>query len=112
PLHEAAAAVLSLATEKMVGAIEDITINQGIDPQQAVLIGGGGAAGLNAVAVGRRLGCARVLIPETGAALSAAGALMSELGAEYARLLFVDSARFDFAAVNQLLDELGAQCRA
>ena len=111
-LHEAAAAVLSLATEKMVGAIEDITINQGIDPQQAVLIGGGGAAGLNAVAVGRRLGCARVLIPETGAALSAAGALMSELGAEYARLLFVTSARFDFAAVNQVLDELDAQCRA
>src|SRR5204863_8213569 len=46
------------------------------------------------------------------AALSAAGALMSELGAEYARLLFVTSARFDFAAVNQVLDELGAQCRA
>jgi N-methylhydantoinase A len=112
PLHEAAAAVLSLATEKMVGAIEDITINQGIDPQQAVLIGGGGAAGLNAVAVGRRLGCARVLIPETGAALSAAGALMSELGAEYARLLFVTSARFDYAAVNRVLDELDVQCRA
>ena len=32
-LEEAAAAVLALATEKMVGAIEEITINQGIDPQ-------------------------------------------------------------------------------
>ena len=111
PLEEAAAAVLSLATEKMVGAIEDITINQGIDPQQAVLIGGGGAAGLNAVAVARRLGCERVLIPESGAALSAAGALMSELGAEYARLQFVTSARFDFAAVNRIIDELDTQCR-
>ena len=44
-LEEAAAAVLALATEKMVGAIEEITINQGIDPRSAVLIGGGGAAG-------------------------------------------------------------------
>ena len=56
-LEEAAAAVLALATEKMVGAIEEITVNQGIDPRAAVLVGGGGAAGLNAVAVARRLGC-------------------------------------------------------
>ena len=74
-IEDAAAAVLALATEKMVGAIEEITINQGIDPGSAVLIGGGGAAGLNAVAVARRLGCREVVIPETGAALSAAGAL-------------------------------------
>ena len=65
-IEAAAAAVLSLATEKMVGAIEEITINQGIDPRSAVLIGGGGAAGLNAVAVARRLGCRTVVIPETG----------------------------------------------
>ena len=58
-LEEAAAAVLALATEKMVGAIEEITINQGIDPRAAVLVGGGGAAGLNAVAIARRLGCRR-----------------------------------------------------
>jgi N-methylhydantoinase A len=110
-LHEAAAAVIALATEKMVNAIEDMTVNQGINPQQAVLIGGGGAAGLNAVAVGRRLGCARILIPETGAALSAAGALMSDLSAEYAKLLFMSSGHFDSAAVNQVLAELGAKCR-
>ena len=47
-----AAAVLALATEKMVGAIDEITVNQGIDPRAAVLVGGGGAAGINAVAVG------------------------------------------------------------
>ena len=45
-----------------------------IDPRSAVLVGGGGAAGINAVAVGKRLGCAGVLIPETGALLSAANA--------------------------------------
>ena len=45
-LHEAAAAILRIATERMVSAIEEITIHQGIDPRQAVLVGGGGAAGL------------------------------------------------------------------
>jgi N-methylhydantoinase A len=111
-VEAAAAAVLALATEKMVGAIEEITINQGIDPQSATLVGGGGAAGLNAVAVGRRLGCQAVLVPETGAALSAAGALMSELSSEVARLLFTTSDRFDFGGVNKLLGDLEAQCKA
>ncbi|SNB72327.1 N-methylhydantoinase A [Arboricoccus pini] len=111
-LEEAAAAVLALATEKMVGAIDDITVNQGIDPGAAVMIGGGGAAGLNAVAVGKRLGCAAVLIPETGATLSAAGALMSELTTEHARLLFTTSAKFDFKGVNALMATMEEQCQA
>ncbi len=111
PVEETAAAVLSLATEKMVGAIDEITINQGIDPTTAVLIGGGGAAGLNAGAVGRRLGCAGVLIPETGAVLSAAGALMSELSSEYAQMLFTTSDRFAFDKVDQVLAELASRCR-
>jgi N-methylhydantoinase A len=103
---------MALATEKMVGAIEEITINQGIDPQSAVLIGGGGAAGLNAVAVARRLGCAEVVIPEVGAALSAAGALMSDLSAEFATMSFTTSERFASATSNQILAALARQCQA
>jgi len=63
----------------MTQAIVDITNKQGVDPAEAVLIGGGGAAGLNIVFIARRLGCRRVIVPETGAALSAAGALISDL---------------------------------
>jgi N-methylhydantoinase A len=109
--EEAAAAVLALATEKMVGAIQEITINQGIDPGTAVLLAGGGAAGLNAVAVARRLGCARVIVPAVGAALSAAGALMSELSAEYAQMTFTTSERFDHDTVNGVLADLKARCQ-
>ena len=83
---DAAAAIVSVATENMVQAIEDITVNQGIDPANSVLIGGGGAAGLNSIFIARRLGCPTVLIPETGAGLSAAGALMSDLTNEYVRV--------------------------
>lgn len=111
-VEAAAAAVLALATEKMVGAIEEITINQGIDPQAATLVGGGGAAGLNAVSVGRRLGCRAVLIPETGAALSAAGAFMSELASDYAQMHFTSSDRFDVEGINAILAGLAARCDA
>ena len=111
-LHEAAAAIMSVATENMVHAIEDITVNQGIDPREAAIVGGGGAAGLNAVAIARRLGCAQVILPEVAAALSAHGALISELRAEYSGTLYTSTGGFDFNGVNALLNALEEKCRA
>ncbi len=111
-VEDAAVAVISIATENMVQAIIDITVLQGIDPRAAVLIGGGGAAGLNAVAIGRRLGCPRIVIPEVGAALSAAGAMMSDLTAKWSRTFFTSSDAFDFSAVNTVIDNLEAECRS
>jgi N-methylhydantoinase A len=111
-LYEAAAAIVELATENMVQAIADITINQGIDPAQAILLGGGGAAGLNCVAVARRLGCRSVLIPELGAALSAAGALMTDLAAEYRAVRLTTSTAFDYSGVAATLAALDKQCRS
>jgi N-methylhydantoinase A len=109
---EGAAAVLEVTTENMVQAIADITVNQGIDPVDAVLVGGGGAAGLNSTFIARRLGCKKVVIPEIGAALSAAGALMSDLTAEYRATLFTTSDNFAQAAVNKSLQRLADKCQS
>lgn len=108
----AADAVLAVATENMVQAIVDITVNQGADPRDAVLVGGGGAAGLNSVRIARRLGCPTLIVPSVSAALSAAGALMSDLKAEFHAARFATTARFDYAAVNAALAKLQAQCEA
>ncbi|MBR72630.1 MAG: 5-oxoprolinase [Rhodospirillaceae bacterium] len=109
-LHESAFAILTVATENMVHAIEDITVNQGIDPRGAVLIGGGGAAGLNMVAIGARLGCKQVIIPDTAATLSAAGALMSDLRAEFSATLYCHTDDFSFNSVNEILSDLESRC--
>ena len=111
-LKDAAAAIVDVATENMVQAITEITVNQGIDPADAVLIGGGGAAGLNSVRIARRLGCPVLIIPETGAGLSAAGAIMSDLSNEYRATLFTTSEDFDRAGVNAVLAELRQRCEA
>ena len=95
-----------------MGAIEEITIHQGIDPRGAVLIGGGGAAGLNSVAIAKRLGCLGLVIPEVGAALSAAGAMMSDLHADYRSMFFTITDRFDFKGANAVLRKLDERCRA
>lgn len=108
----AAAAILELATEHMVQAILDITVNQGVDPTEAVFVAGGGAAGLNCVAIGRRLGCETVFVPETGAALAASGALISDLAAHHQAMFHATSEGFDASGVNAVLDELETRCRA
>ena len=110
-LHDAAAAILRIATERMVSAIEEITIHQGIDPRQAVLVGGGGAAGFNAVAIARRLGCPEVVIPATGPALSAAGALISDLARSFELTFHTTDTDFDYVAVNGVLAELEARAQ-
>jgi N-methylhydantoinase A len=111
-LMDAASAIVNVATENMVQAIAEITINQGIDPAEAVLIGGGGAAGFNSVWIARRLRCPLLVVPETGAALSAAGALMSELRDEYRDMFFTTSADWNAEGVNAVLERLARRCRA
>jgi N-methylhydantoinase A len=110
--REAAAAVLRVATERMVSAIEEITIHQGIDPRQAVLVGGGGAAGFNSVAIATLLGCPEVVIPAVGPALSAAGALISDLSRSFEIPFRASDTRFDFDAVNAVLEKLEKHARA
>ena len=104
--EEAAESVLRLATERMVRTIEEITVDQGIDPRSAALVGGGGAAGLNIVAIARELGCSPVIVPQVSSALSAAGALMSDLGADFGETLMTSTADFDRDGVNAVLRRL------
>jgi N-methylhydantoinase A len=106
----AALAIVDLATEAMVNAIEEITVKQGIDPEDTIMIGGGGAAGLNGVAIARRLRCQTIVFPDTGAALSAAGAVMSELRAEVAHTEFMRTTHFDCERANRILAKL--KCEA
>jgi N-methylhydantoinase A len=114
-LREAAAAVLTLAGEHMVGAIREITINQGVDPREVLVVAGGGAAGLNIATIGRALECRRVLIPRTAGALSAFGGQHSDIVYEVGAGVYTDSSDFDFAAldgafagITQSLEEFGA----
>jgi N-methylhydantoinase A len=110
-IEEAALSILDLTTESMVNAIEDITVKQGIDPAHTVIIGGGGAAGINAVSIARRLRCGIVIFPGVGAVLSAAGAVLSEMSTEFSRTSFMTSSSFDCDKANAIVAELAVQCQ-
>ena len=111
-VETAAAAIVALANEHMVQAILDITLSQGIDPTAATFVAGGGAAGLGCVAIGRRLGCRSILVPETGAALAAAGALISDLTSYHQAVFHTTSGCFDIEGANAVLATLEERCNA
>ncbi|WP_298336199.1 hydantoinase/oxoprolinase family protein [uncultured Erythrobacter sp.] len=106
----AAFAILEVATEHMVQAINDITTKQGIDPSKAICVGGGGAAGLNAGAIARRLGCRRLVLPMAGAALSAFGAIEARVSKEFRRVWRAHTRNFDQATASVLLADLKGAC--
>jgi N-methylhydantoinase A len=107
-VQAAASAVLDLAIERMVRAIEEITLNQGIDPREAVTIGGGGGAGLYAVGIARRLHSPKVVIPEVSAALSATGALLSDLRRDFVITDVTSTTAFDTERANNALLQLAS----
>jgi N-methylhydantoinase A len=106
PVKETAAGILAIAGELMVGAIQELTINEGIDPRESLLLAGGGAAGLNIVPIARELGCRKVLIPRMAGALSACGAQYCDIVTEVSASSPTRSRSFSFDQVNATLTEL------
>ncbi|MCZ8131840.1 MAG: hydantoinase/oxoprolinase family protein [Steroidobacteraceae bacterium] len=108
-VEAAAHAILSVAHFNMVSAIEDITVREGLDPRESILIAGGGAGGIAAAHIAASLGCRRVLVPPTAGALSAAGTQLCDIVLEFSSSAFANLARFDFDGVNTALGALEAQ---
>jgi N-methylhydantoinase A len=111
-IEQAAEAILAIATESMVDAIREITVNQGLDPRESVIVGGGGAAGLNIARIAEELEVDTVLVPRTAGALSACGAQLSDYVMEFTLSRRIDTDRFDHDAANIVLDQLRARMDA
>jgi N-methylhydantoinase A len=105
-LQEVAHAVLSVANERMIAAIHELTVNEGVDPRESTLVAGGGAAGLTILPIARELGCREVLIPRAAGVLSAFGGQHSDIVRELTAPYVASSDAFDFAGVRATLEAL------
>jgi len=107
-VERAAFAVMAVANENMIQAIKELTINEGLDPSESVLVAGGGAGGLNIVPIAAELGCKTVLVPRTAGALSASGMQFSDIITEAGASRLTHSEAFDFDGVNAALAHIDA----
>lgn len=108
-VEDAAFAILTIANELMIKAIHEITVSEGLNPRESVLVAGGGAAGLNIMPIARELGCKTTILPKTASAMSACGMQYSDIIFEQTRSRVTMSGSFDAAGVNKALAEIDAE---
>jgi N-methylhydantoinase A len=108
-VEQAAYSIFAVSNETMINAIKDITVSEGIDPSEAVIVAGGGAAGLNIVSLARELDCRAVIAPRTASVLSACGMQFSDIQAEASAAAPTRSDAFDRSLVNRALDDIDAR---
>ena len=105
-LVEAAYAIHTTSNHHMIAAIEDITVNEGINPRDSYLVAGGGATACHIGEIVRELGIERFMVPKLSAGLSAYGGLISDIQWEEAATLHTDARHFDGPRVNEVLERL------
>ena len=105
-LAAAARAIASAVDHTMIAAIEDITVQEGIDPRESYFVAGGGATAVHMGQMARVLGIKGYMVPKFSAGLSAFGGLISDIVWEETATLVTDAARFDVGGVNGLLAQL------
>ena len=111
-LAAAARAIASTVDHTMIAAIEDITVQEGIDPRESYFVAGGGATAVHMGQMARVLGIKGYMVPKFSAGLSAFGGLISDIVWEETATLVTDAARFDVDGVNKVLATLVERGRA
>ncbi|MBT6276284.1 MAG: hydantoinase/oxoprolinase family protein [Chromatiales bacterium] len=85
---DAAAGVLALLEQHLLQAVEQVTLERGLDPSGFTLVPAGGAGPMHGASVGRRLGCTRLYVPRMSGAFCAIGMLQVDVRHDLRRPLF------------------------
>lgn len=102
----AAQAVIDIVTENMVNAARVHASELGKAADESTLIAFGGAAPLHAALLARKLGIARLVVPNSAGVGSALGFLWAPVAYQTVRSLHQRLDRIDHTAVERLLGEL------
>ena len=89
--REAALGVVRVVNAGMERALRAVSVERGFDPRAFTLLTFGGAGGLHAVELARALRVPRVLVPRQPGALSALGALQSDVVKDASRTVMLAS---------------------
>jgi len=108
----AAAGIVDIVNENMLGALRLVSVQQGFDPRDFALVAFGGAGPLHANALGRLTGAWPVIIPPSPGVLCAYGDATTSVKDEAARTVVRRFSQLTDAELTDLLAELAAQAAA
>jgi N-methylhydantoinase A len=99
--------VVEVINAHMERALRLISSERGHDPRDFTLLSFGGAGGLHAIDLARRLGISRVVIPPMASTLSAFGMLVADVVKDYSQTVMFPGDIDDYkiiAALNRLIE--------
>jgi N-methylhydantoinase A len=105
----AAEGINRLVNSTMADAIRLVSIAEGYDPRQCVLIVAGGAGAVHAAAIAHELGIRTLLIPREASVFCAVGMLLSDLKHDYVRTLSGELAALSQRKIEDLYREMEAE---
>ncbi len=104
--REAAQGVLRVVGVNMERALRMISVERGYDPRDFALVPFGGAGGLHAVALARALRIPRIIVPPSAGALSALGALTSDVVHDRSRTIMLEAASQNRSQIERAFREM------
>ena len=108
-----ASGMLEVVDSHMEHALRAVSVEEGADPREAVLVAFGGAGGLHAARLARRLGIGKVAVPPLSGVFSALGLLLAAPRADAARTVMMQEGDERLAAeIRQLSTEASARFTA
>jgi len=99
-----AAGMLEVVDSHMEHALRAVSVEEGADPREAALVAFGGAGGLHASRLARRLGMRTVLVPPHSGVFSALGLLLAAPRADVARTIMATEGERDLALERRALE--------
>jgi N-methylhydantoinase A len=108
-VEAAAAGIVDIVNENMLGGLRLVSVQQGFDPREFALVAFGGAGPLHANALGKLTGAWPVIVPPSPGVLCALGDATTSARSESARTVLRRFADLDADDLRQILDELAAE---
>lgn len=111
-VEAAAAGIIDIVNENMLGALRLVSVQQGFDPRDFALVAFGGAGPLHANALGRLTGAWPVIIPPSPGVLCAYGDATTNLRDEAVRTLVRRFGELTDGGLRETLEELADSARS
>jgi N-methylhydantoinase A len=110
-MREAAQGVLRVVSVNMERALRAISVERGFDPRDFALVPFGGAGGLHACELARALRIPRVIVPTSAGALSALGALASDVVKDWSRTVMLEASEENRTLIERAFQEMEREAR-
>ncbi len=103
--EQVADAILTVANNKMAGAIRMVSLAKGYDPRDFSLFAFGGAGPLHASALAKELAIPKVVVPMKPGITNALGCVVSDLRHDFVQTINTPLADLDISVVRQALEQ-------